>query len=52
MREIIVINESDLKEDLVQDFIDVVTSMCAKIYGKRGSKNRVKKIIKVCNNEN
>ncbi len=45
-REIIVTNNSDLKEDLVQDFIDIVTSMCAKIYGKRGAKNRANKALK------
>lgn len=50
-RQIIVVNDCDLKEDLVQDFIDVVTSMCAKIYGKRGAKNRAKKVIEGCNNE-
>lgn len=39
-RNIIVINDTENKEDLVQDFIDVITSMCAKIYGKRSAKNK------------
>jgi putative resolvase len=34
-RKIIVINETEEKFDLIQDFIDVVTSMCARIYGKK-----------------
>lgn len=44
-RKIIVINNSEIKEDLVQDFIDVATSMCAKIYGRRGAKNRAIKAL-------
>jgi len=31
--------------DIWQDFIDVVTSMCARIYGKRGARNRAKKAV-------
>ncbi len=41
-RSIIVINEVEQQIDLVQDFIDVVTSMCARIYGRRAAKNRAK----------
>ena len=33
--------------DLVQDFIDVVTSMCARIYGKRSADNRVQRVKKI-----
>ena len=39
-RSILVMNETEHKDDLVQDFIDVVTSMCARIYGKRSATNR------------
>ena len=45
-RKIIVINETDYKEDIVQDFVDLITSMCALIYGKRGAKNRAAKALK------
>lgn len=45
-RQIIIANESDLKSDLVQDFIDVITSMCARIYGKRSAKNKAQKALK------
>lgn len=44
-RNIIVINDTENKEDLVQDFIDVITSMCAKIYGKRSAKNKAMRAI-------
>lgn len=41
-RSILVINDGDQKLDIVQDFIDVVTSMCARIYGRRAAGNRAK----------
>ena len=45
--EIHVINEAtDAKEDLVQDFVAVITSFCAKIYGQRRSKRRTEQLIK------
>lgn len=48
-REIIVLNNSENKDDIVQDFVDVVTSMCARIYGKRSAQNRAKKALKAAN---
>lgn len=44
-REAIVLNESEFKDDLVRDFVDVVTSMCARIYGRRSAKNRAKRAL-------
>lgn len=43
-RSITLMNELEEDMDLVQDFIDVVTSMCARIYGKRSAKNKADKI--------
>lgn len=34
------------KEDLIQDFISVITSFCARIYGQRRSKRATEKLIK------
>ena len=34
------VDESELKDDLVQDMIAVLTSMCARLYGRRSAKNR------------
>jgi predicted site-specific integrase-resolvase len=39
-RQLVVLNEGEQKLDMVQDFVDVVTSMCARIYGQRAAKNR------------
>jgi len=44
-RSLVVAEAGEQKLDLVQDFIDVVTSMCARIYGKRASKNRAKRAL-------
>jgi len=51
-RKIEVINEAeDGKEDLMQDFISIITSFCARIYGLRRSKEKLKKIIKELKDE-
>lgn len=36
--------ESD-KEDIVQDFVSVITSFCARIYGQRRSKRHTEKLV-------
>ncbi|CAN2048192.1 putative resolvase [Candidatus Magnetomoraceae bacterium gMMP-1] len=45
-RKIMVMNETEYKDDLIQDFVDLVTSMCARIYGRRSARNRAKKALK------
>jgi putative resolvase len=50
--EIVVINEAtDDKEDLMSDFISIVTSYCARIYGNRRSKRKTEKLIKELSND-
>ena len=44
-REILVVESGEQKLDLVQDFVDVVTSMCARIYGRRAARNRAKRAV-------
>lgn len=51
-KNIEVINETEFKEDIVQDFVDIVTSMCARIYGKRSAKNKAKKALESINENN
>jgi len=50
-RQLIVMNEGEQKDDIVQDFIDIVTSMCARIYGKRSAKNRAKRALQATKTE-
>ena len=44
--EIIIINEVlEEKQDLIQDFVSVITSFCARIYGQRRSKRKTEQLI-------
>ena len=38
-------DESEMKDDLVQDMVDVLTSFCARLYGRRSAKNKAKKAV-------
>ena len=50
--EILIMNDiSENGEDLMQDFISIITSFCARIYSRRRSKNQVEKIIKEISKE-
>ena len=45
--KIIVINEvTEDEKDLMQDFVSLVTSFCARLYGKRRSKRKTEQLIK------
>lgn len=49
-RKIEVINNlDDDKDDLIQDFVSIITSFCARIYGQRRSKRNTEKLIKELN---
>jgi predicted site-specific integrase-resolvase len=50
--EIIYINNiQNEKEDLIQDFVNVITSFCAKIYGQRRCKRKTETLIKELEND-
>ena len=52
-REIEIVNNIEAeKEDLIQDFISVITSFCARIYGQRGTKRKTEKLIQELINNN
>jgi predicted site-specific integrase-resolvase len=46
-RRVEAISPSDTGDDLVDDFVAVITSMAARIYGRRNSKRRAEQ-IKAC----
>lgn len=51
-REIEVINEqSNDRDDLMQDFVSIITSFCARLYGQRRNKRRTEKIIEELSKE-
>lgn len=44
--ELVVINNAETsRDDLVQDFVSVITSFCSRIYGKRRSKRNTERLI-------
>lgn len=51
-REIEVVNEADDdKQDLIDDFVFIITSYCSRIYGSKKSKGKTEKIIQELNSE-
>ncbi len=49
-RKIIVVEPGEVKDDLVQDMIDVLTSFCTRLYGRKSAKNRVRKAMEAIKN--
>ncbi len=39
-RHLVVLDEAEMKDDLVHDMIDVMTSFCARLYGRRSAGRR------------
>ena len=49
--DIIVVNECETDQDLFEDFVSLVTSFCARIYGKRRTKRKTEQIINALEKE-
>lgn len=45
-RRLLVVDTTEMKDDLVRDMVDVLTSLCARLYGKRSAKNRAERALK------
>jgi len=44
--ELVIVNDANNdKEDIMQDFVSIITSFCAKIYGHRRSRRKTEQII-------
>ncbi len=51
-KKIEVVNEAENdKQDLMQDFISIITSFCARLYGLRRSKRKTERILKGLKNK-
>lgn len=46
-RRLLIVDKGEIKDDLVQDMTDVLTSLCARLYGRRSARNRAKKAMRV-----
>jgi putative resolvase len=44
-RKLVVVDQAERKDDLVPDMVDVLTSFCARLYGRRAAKNRAEKAV-------
>lgn len=44
-RKLVVVDQTEMKDDLVPDMVDVLTSFCARLYGRRAAKNRAAKAL-------
>jgi putative resolvase len=50
-REIVVADPGESTDDLVRDMIEVLTSMCARLYGRRGARNRAMRALTAARHE-
>jgi predicted site-specific integrase-resolvase len=48
-RSILVADETEEMGDIWADFMDAVTSMCPRIYGKHGTMNRAEEALEAVN---
>jgi predicted site-specific integrase-resolvase len=43
--ELVVVDSTEVDDDLVRDMTEILTSMCARLYGKRGAQNRARRAL-------
>ena len=44
-RKLMVMESSEVKDDLVQDRMEVLTSFCTRLYGRRSARNQANKAV-------
>jgi putative resolvase len=44
-RKLVVVDQAEMNDDLAQDMVDVLTSFCARLYGRRAAKDRAEKAV-------
>jgi putative resolvase len=49
-RKLLVVDDTEMKDDLVQDMIAVLTSFCARLYGRRAARNCAAKALAAAEN--
>jgi putative resolvase len=50
-RRLVVLDPTKTADDLVRDITEVLTSMCARLYGRRAAKNRAARAVAVATGE-
>jgi putative resolvase len=44
-RRLLVLDDGEVEDDLVRDMVEILTSFCARLYGRRSAKNRARKAL-------
>jgi predicted site-specific integrase-resolvase len=44
-RELVVLDSSEVDDDLARDMTEILTGMCARLYGKRAAPNRAQRAV-------
>jgi predicted site-specific integrase-resolvase len=44
-RRLIVVDAAEVDDDLVRDMTEILTSFCARLYGKRAAANKARRMI-------
>jgi putative resolvase len=44
-RRLVVLDDGEVEDDLVRDMVEVLTSLCARLYGRRSARNRAQKAL-------
>lgn len=45
-RRLVIVDPGEIDDDLVRDMTEVLTSFCARLYGRRSAKNRAEKALR------
>ncbi len=45
-RRLVVLDDGEAEDDPVRDIVEVLTSFCARLYGRRSAKNRAEKALR------
>jgi predicted site-specific integrase-resolvase len=51
-RKLVIIDQGEINDDLAQDMVDILTSFCARLYGRRSAANRAKKAMEAAGRGN
>ncbi len=44
-RRLLIVEVGETRDDLVRDMVDVLTAFCARLYGRLGARNRVRRAL-------
>lgn len=50
-RRLVVLEEGEVADDLARDVVEVLTSFCARLYGRRGARNRAARALRCAERE-